>query len=78
MRLFFQEIWPEILRRYSPDQDGTVQEAIRYALEIKQQAGLSLIDKTWMWKINAAQSFEYTEADWWNGVSWEEKKEQIL
>ena len=73
-KLFLNEIWPEILRSYSPAQSGKVQEAIRYALEVKQNAGLSLADRTWTWYINASTSFDYSEDDWFTGISWDEKK----
>jgi len=73
-RVFREKIWPELLRQYSPDDTGSVQTAIRYALEVKQGAGLELSNRKYTWMINATESFEYTETDWLSGLSWEEKK----
>ena len=74
--VFCEQVWPKLLRQYSPDNAGSVQKAIRYALKVKQGAGLNLAIRTYTWFINETESFEYTEADWLSGVSWEEKKNQ--
>jgi hypothetical protein len=67
-----EQTWPEMLK------NEPVHSGIRYALSIKSAAGISLANRKWTWTDKQGETvftFDYSEQDWWNGTTWQQKRD---